>query len=156
LSVPDPAAPLRDRRLPPVAEGAVVSLALVAVAVIYQAAYLPRRAPLAPAIVLVALSALSAVGAGVLAARVRGFAWGRFRLVFVRALAGYAVIAGMLEYVFVYDHTPGTLLALLTISLVIFAIDVPVILAFSVARYQPFQAVARPIGQDTPVPPSPQ
>ncbi len=47
------------------------------------------------------------------------------------------VIAGMLEFVFVRDGTGGSMLALVTVSLVIFAVDIPVLFAFSVARFQP-------------------
>ena len=56
------------------------------------------------------------------------------------ALLAYAVIAGILEYVFVYDHTPARLLILFTAMLVLFAIDVPLMLAYSVARWQPLDA----------------
>jgi hypothetical protein len=42
----------------------------------------------------------------------------------------------MLEYVFVADHTRGGTLVVLTLMLLIYAVDIPVILAFSVARYQ--------------------
>lgn len=52
------------------------------------------------------------------------------------ALLAYLVIAGMLEYVFVLDHTRGATLVVLTLMLVIYAVDIPVLLAFSVARYQ--------------------
>lgn len=52
-------------------------------------------------------------------------------------LLAYGVIAGMLEYVFIDDGTGGAMLALLTVSLVLFAVDIPVLLAFSVARFQP-------------------
>jgi hypothetical protein len=43
----------------------------------------------------------------------------------------------MLEYVFVLDGTRGSTLVVMTVMLAIFAVDVPVLLAFSVARYQP-------------------
>jgi hypothetical protein len=42
----------------------------------------------------------------------------------------------MIEYVFVADGTPGRPLLVLTLMLAIFAVDIPLILAFSVARYQ--------------------
>ena len=48
----------------------------------------------------------------------------------------YIVIGGMIEYVFVRNHTRGEELALLTWGLVLFIVDVPLILGFSVARYQ--------------------
>jgi hypothetical protein len=42
----------------------------------------------------------------------------------------------MLLYVFVYDDIPGKTLALLTIDLVLFATLVPIIIGFTVARYE--------------------
>jgi hypothetical protein len=51
-------------------------------------------------------------------------------------LVAYVVIAGMLEYVFVVDGTRGGSLLVVSASLLVFAVDVPLILAFSVARYQ--------------------
>lgn len=42
----------------------------------------------------------------------------------------------MLEYVFVLDGTRGASLLVMTFMLVVFALDVPALLAFSVARYQ--------------------
>jgi hypothetical protein len=42
----------------------------------------------------------------------------------------------MLEYVFIYDHTRGTQLLILTLMLVVFAVNIPVLIGFSVARFQ--------------------
>jgi mannitol-specific phosphotransferase system IIBC component len=42
----------------------------------------------------------------------------------------------MLEFVFIIDQTRGALLVLMTTILVIFALDIPIVLGFSVARYQ--------------------
>ena len=47
------------------------------------------------------------------------------------------MIAGILEYVFIYDHTPARQLALFSAMLALFAVDVPLMLAYSVARCQP-------------------
>lgn len=129
------------KRLPPITEVAIGALALVVVGGIYLASYLPRHAPLAlPTGLLIAAAAL--VGTNmVLLARLPAFAWSTFFLVGRWALLAYCVIAGMLEYVFVYDRTRGGLLALLTGMLVLFALDVPTIIAFTVAR---FQAVESP------------
>ena len=52
------------------------------------------------------------------------------------ALLAYVVIAGMIEYAFVYDHTRGTVLVVMTLMLVIFTLTPPVLLAFTVARFQ--------------------
>jgi hypothetical protein len=92
--------------------------------------------PQGPAIaLLVAAAALLAVNIAMLA-RIEHFAWGAFRLVAGWVLAAYVVIAGMLEYVFVYDHTRGTQLVILTLMLVVFAVNIPLLLGFSVARFQ--------------------
>ena len=47
----------------------------------------------------------------------------------------YAVIAGMIEYVFLRNHLSGGPLIVLTLSLVIFAVHVPTLVGFTVARY---------------------
>ncbi len=103
----------------------------------YLAAYLRRRAPLGPAFGLLAVAAVLLTGNIVMLVRVRDFAWDKFFLVGRWALLAYLVIAGMLEYVFVLDHTRGGVLVVLTLTLVIFAGNIPMLLAFSVARYQP-------------------
>lgn len=124
------------RRLPPIAEIAVASIVLMLVGGIYLAAHLPQRPSLGiPTGMVIAGGVLTVVDM-VLLSRVRPFAWKPFFLVLRWALLAYAVIAGMLEFVFVFDHTPGTTLVVLTATLVVFAVDVPTILAFTVARYQ--------------------
>jgi hypothetical protein len=125
-----------DRRFPPVAELTAASLALMLSAGIYLAASLPRQPALAPALGLLVGGALLTVVALVLLSRIRPFAWATFFLVARWALVAYAVIAAMLAYVFIYDHTGGSTLAVLLFALAVFAIDVPVIIAFTVARYQ--------------------
>src|SRR5579862_4765063 len=112
-------------------------MALVLVSGIYLTSYLPRRAPLGPAVGLLAASGAALVLAVVLVARTRDFAWGSFFTVVKWALLAYAVIGGLLEYVFVFDGTRGSMLVLLTLSLLVFAVDIPVLLGFSVARFQP-------------------
>lgn len=129
-----------DRRqadLPPVARLATVTLILVVAGGVYLAANVNRPASLTPATVLAVAAALVLVVNGILLARIPAFAWGTFRRVGGWALLAYLVIAGILEFVFVFDHTPGHELALFTAMLVLFAVDVPLLLAFSVARYQP-------------------
>lgn len=123
--------------LPPVTVLAVITMALVLVGGIYLASYLPRHAPLAPATGLVAAAVVVLAANVVGLARVRVFPWAVLRRVAGWALLAYAVIAGILEYVFVLDGTRGTMLALMTAMLVVFAVDVPLLLGFSVARWQP-------------------
>lgn len=126
-----------NRRLPPVTEVAVASMALIIVGGIYMASHLPKTAPFGPAVgLLIASGALIVVNL-VFLARLRPFAWPVFFRVLGWSLLAYLVIAGMLEYVFVFDHTRGTMLVVMTLMLAAYAVDVPVLLAFSVARYQP-------------------
>ncbi|MGA2453454.1 MAG: hypothetical protein ABSG93_08040 [Solirubrobacteraceae bacterium] len=124
-----------ERRLPPVTQLGMLSLALVLVAGIYLSAHLPQHVSLGPAVALLAASALVLAANMLALARVKGFAWGRFFEVARWALLAYAVIAGMIEYVFLRNHTSGGALVVLTLSLVMFAVNVPVLIGFTVARY---------------------
>jgi hypothetical protein len=128
---------LRQAGLPPVARLATVTLGLIVIGGIYMAAQIGRSVTLVPPLVLAIAAALLLLVNVVLLARIKEFAWAAFRRVFGWALLAYVVIAGILEYVFIYDHTPGRQLALFSAMLLLFAVDVPLILAFSVARYQP-------------------
>jgi len=132
-SAPAPAEP----RLPPVTEIGMTSLALIVAGGIYLSAHLPRHVPLAPAIVLLLLSALLLAANLFALSRARGFNWSRFREVAGWAMLAYAVTAGMIEYAFVRDHLHGGALVVLTLSLVVYAVHVPVLIAFTVARYDP-------------------
>ncbi len=124
------------RRLPPVAEVAVATMVLVIVGGIYLASSLPKQAALGPAVGLLAASGVLLAWNVITLRRLRPFAWGTFFLVARWSLVGYIVIAGMLEYVFVRDHVRGSLLAVLTLMLTVYAVNIPLLLGFSVARYQ--------------------
>jgi hypothetical protein len=125
-----------SRRFPPVAELAVASVALMLTGGIYLAAHLPRHPPLGPAVGLLAAGGVLSLAAIGLLVRIRPFAWGTFFLVARWALVAYVVIAGILGFVFIYDHTRGATLAVLLLTLIVFALDVPMIIAFTVAKYQ--------------------
>jgi hypothetical protein len=122
-------------RLPPVTQLGMASLALIVAAGIYLSAHLPKHVPLTPAVVLLAASALLLAGNLLALSRARRFAWQRFAQVARWALLAYVIIAGMIEYVFLRNHTSGGPLVVLTLSLVIFAVHVPLLIGFTVARY---------------------
>jgi hypothetical protein len=127
--------PVREERLPPVTELAMASLALIVAGGIYLSSHIPNHVPLTPAVVLLALSAaLLFINVGMLA-RVREFAWDRFFQVGKWSLLAYVVIAGMIEYVFVRNHLRGGPLVVLTLSVAIFAVHVPMLVGFTVARF---------------------
>jgi hypothetical protein len=125
-----------DRKVPPVTTLWMLSIGLIAGGVSYLAAYLPKRAPLAPAVGLLAAAAVLLVAGVVLLARQRDFAWRRFFQVGGWTLLAYVVIAGMIEYAFVYDHTRGSVLVVMTLMLVVFGLAPPLLVAFTVARFQ--------------------
>jgi len=126
---------MSERRLPPVTQVGMASLALIVAGGIYLSSHLPQHVPLAPAVVLLAASALLLVLNLASLARAKGFAWKRFTDVAKWALLAYTVTAGLIEYAFVRNHLRGGALVVLTLSLVVFAIHVPTLIAFTVARF---------------------
>jgi hypothetical protein len=125
-----------NRKVPPVTGLWMLSLALIAGGVSYLAAYLPKRAPLGPAVGLLAAAAIVLAVGVVLLARQPEFAWRRFRQVAGWTLLAYVVIAGMIEYAFVYDHTHGAVLVVMTLMLFVFMLAPPLLVGFTVARFQ--------------------
>lgn len=124
-----------EPRYPPVNQVAMASLALVIAAGIYLSANLPEHVSLGPAVILLALSAALMAFNLFSLTRVKGFAWERFFAVARWSLLAYLVIGGMLEFVFVHNHVRGGTLVVLTLSLLVFAIHVPTLMGFTVARY---------------------
>ena len=122
-------------RYPPVTELGMASLGLIVAGGIYLASHIPNHVPLTPAIVLLAASAALLGINMILLSRVREFDWERFFQVAKWSLLAYVVIAGMIEYVFLHNHTRGGPLVILTLSLVVFAIHVPILVGFTVARF---------------------
>ena len=126
---------MSERRLPPVTPIGMASLALIVAGGIYLSAHLPKGVPLLPAEILLAGSAALLVTNLLLLWRSPDFAWRRFFAVGRWALLAYAVIGGMIEYAFVRNHVHGGPLIVLTLSLVVFALHVPTLVGFTVARF---------------------
>lgn len=133
--------------LPPVTQVGMVSLALILAGGIYLAAHLPQHVPLAPAAILLGLSAALLAGNVLALSRVKGFAWERFFAVGRWALLAYAIMAGLIAYALVRDHVPTNTLVILCLSLVVYAVHVPLLTAFTVARYETAAQPAPPEGQ---------
>jgi hypothetical protein len=124
-----------ERPLPPVTQMAMLSLSLIVAGGIYLSAHLPEHVPIGPAVALLAASVL-VLAANIFAlSRIKDFAWDRFFEVAKWSLLAYVVIAGMIEYVFLRNHVSGGALVVLTLSLVVFAVHVPMLVGFTVARY---------------------
>ena len=110
---------------------------LIVIGGIYLASYAPRRPPLTVPICLAVASAVLLAVNVVLLVRTRGLAWDKFFLVGRWTLLSYVVASGLIEFAFVKDHTRGSALVVLTAMLVLFAVNVPLIISFTVARFSP-------------------
>jgi hypothetical protein len=126
---------MTERRLPPVTQIGMLSLALIVAGGIYLSSHIPGHVPLAPAVILLVLSAALMIGNVVALSRVQGFPWWRFNQVARWSLLAYAITAGMIFYVFVRNDLSGGPLVVLTLSLVVYAVHVPMLIGFTVARY---------------------
>jgi hypothetical protein len=126
---------MTERKLPPVTELGMASLALIVAGGIYLSSHLPEHVPLGPAVALLAASIALLATNMLLLARIEGFPWPRFAEVARWSLLAYLVIAGLIEYAFLQDHVSGGSLVVLTLSLAVFAVHVPMLVGFTVARF---------------------
>jgi hypothetical protein len=131
---------MSERRYPPFTQLGMLSLALIVAGGIYLSSHIPQHVPLAPAIALLAASSLVLAVNLALLSRVPDFAWARFFQVGRWALLAYLFTAGMIEYAFLRDHLSGGPLVILTLSLAIYALQVPTLIGFTVARYDTSEA----------------
>ncbi len=113
----------------------MASLALIVAGGIYLASHPRGEVSLTPSWILLACSALLLAGNLFTLSRVEGFAWPAFFGVFKWALAGYCTIAGTILYTFILDDLPSEPLLLFGLSLLVFALHVPTLIAFTSARY---------------------
>lgn len=133
---------MSESRTPPVTQLGMASLALIVTGGIYLSANLPHHVALGPAVVLLAGSVLLLALNMLLLARTPDFAWQRFFEIARWAFLAYLVIAGIIEYAFLRNHLRGGPLVVLTLSLIVFAVHVPILIAFTVARYAEDDAAA--------------
>jgi hypothetical protein len=126
---------MNEERYPPFTQLGMASLALIVAGGIYLSAHLPEHVPLGPAVVLLIASVLVLIVNLASLRRVGAFAWPSFLQVAKWALLAYAITAGMIEYSFLRDHLSGGPLVVLTLSLIVYALQVPTLIAFTVARY---------------------
>ena len=123
------------KKLPPVSEISVVILALVVAGGVFLAAHLPKHTSLTFTTLTVVIAALLVLVNLVLLTRLTGFAWKTFFLVAKWTLLAYSIFAAALEYIFVKDGVRGSVLVLMSATIVIFAVNLPIHFGFTVARY---------------------
>lgn len=125
-----------ERSMPPVTGLGMASLACAVVSGVIVASQVGMDDP--PMVVptmFVAAALLLEIATVVVLVRIRPFAWDRFRLVFSVGLAAY-VLRAIIAWAFVINDVPAGPMTILSLGLVVFATIVPVMLAFTVARYQ--------------------
>lgn len=134
-----------ERSLPPVTGLGMAALACAVVGGVIVAAQVGMDDPslVVPA-VFVAAGLLLEVVAVVALVSIRPFAWDRFRLVFSVGLAAYVLQSGIIAWAFVINDVPAGPMTILSLGLVVFATIVPVMLAFTVARFQAVDDTAGP------------
>ena len=126
---------MTERRYPPFTQIGMLSLALIVIGGIYLASHIPQHVALGlPVALLIASAALVVLNLALLT-RVPGFAWARFIQVGKWALLAYLFTAALIEFAFLQNHVSGGPLVILTLSLLVYAVHVPALIAFTVARY---------------------
>jgi hypothetical protein len=133
VAQPQPAAPARS--VPPVTQLVIASLALVIIGGIVMAGNFPKAPSLTIPVALLAASAILFVASVLLLTRHPGFNWSVFIGVARWALLAYAIIAGMIEFAFIHNGASGAPLLVLSLMLLMFALDVPLSIGFTVARF---------------------
>jgi hypothetical protein len=126
---------MTERKFPPFTEVGMFSLALIVIGGIYLSAHIPQHVPLGLPTALLIASALLVVLNLASLTRVPDFAWARFFQVGKWALLAYLFTAALIEYAFLRNHLKGGALVILTLSLLVYAVQVPAMIAFTVARY---------------------
>ena len=138
---------MSERKYPPFTEIGMFSLGLIVIGGIYLSAHIPQHVPLGlPTALLIASAVLTVINVGMLT-RIPDFNWPRFFQVGKWALAAYLFTAALIEYAFLRNHLKGGPLVILTLSLLVYAVQGPAMIAFTVARYD----TPGPDGVDAPL-----
>ncbi|HEX3976927.1 MAG TPA: hypothetical protein VHW96_11735 [Solirubrobacteraceae bacterium] len=126
---------MSERTHPPFTEVGMLSLALVVIGGIYLSSHIPQHVALGLPTALLIASGLLVAGNLAVLSRVPNFAWPRFFQVGKWALGAYLFTAALIEFAFLRNHLKGGPLVILTLSLLVYAVQVPAMIAFTVARY---------------------
>ena len=113
--------------------GTIISCILAAGIII---AYVPEPAPMWGAIMWVCIAAVLTIATIVLILRKEPFARERFFTVAKWVFLYILVLTGMGEYVIAFDGTRGEPLVVMTIILLLFLVNIPMLWGFSVARHE--------------------
>lgn len=134
-SVPGAQRPF-TRSMPPVIGLGMAALTLAIIGGVLIASQIGTELSLGLPSVLVVVALVVEVVAVAIMIRISPFAWGLFGKVFGVALCAYLVQSGIIGWTFVKNDVPARPFIVLTGGLVVFATVVPLMIAFTVARYQ--------------------
>ncbi len=126
---------MSERRYPPFTQVGMASRALIVAGGIYVSSHLPAHVPLASATGLLIASTLLLSANLASPTRVKDFASTRFFQVAKWAFLAYLFTTAMIKYAFLCGDVSGGSLVILTLSLAIYAAQVPTLIAFTVARF---------------------
>ena len=99
--------------------------------------YIPEPAPLWGSIMWAGIGAALTVASIIQIARKHPFDRKLFFKVTKWAFLYILVLSGMGEYIIVFDGTRGGTLVVMTITLLLFLVNIPMLWGFSVARHEP-------------------
>ena len=133
---PAPNAWLVKEKRPPIDYIAVFSIFLVVLGGILMASKFPHRPPMTAPIAICAVCGVLFVVNVVLLARLHDFSFKTFWTVAGWVALAYAVITGLIAYSFIHNRIMGSPLVVICIMLLIFAVNVVIVISFTVARYQ--------------------
>lgn len=129
-------APSVERKFPPISQICVLVLISMVIGGVFVAAHLPEHVAMTFPTVMIVLAGVLLAANIVLLSRIPVFAWASFFKVFRWTILAEGIVAGILEYVFIFDGTRGAVLVLMSSTLVIFVLDLAVLFGFSVAQFQ--------------------
>jgi hypothetical protein len=113
--------------------GTIISCILAAGIIIV---HIPASAPMWGSIMWVCIAAVLTVATMVLILRKKSFARKRFFTVAKWVFLYILVLTGMAEYVMAFDGMRGETLVVMTIILLLFLVNIPMLWGFSVARHE--------------------
>ena len=113
--------------------GTIVSCILAAGIII---AHIPEPAPLWGSVLWVCIAAALTVASVILILRKKPFARKLFFKVAKWVFLYIVVLSGMGKYVIIFDGTRGEPLVIMTIILLLFLVNIPMLWGFSVARHE--------------------
>jgi hypothetical protein len=113
--------------------GTIISCILAAGIII---AHVPEPAPMWGSIMWVCIAAVLTVATVVLILRKKPFARKRFFTVAKWVFLYILLLTGMGEYVMAFDGMRGEALVIMTVILLLFLVNIPMLWGFSVARHE--------------------